>query len=236
MAHFDRSKWYQISTPNGLLSIVGTPTTTIDNKTSVQPFGPVFLRLSNATDHEQQWQIYNTNSTHAVLRTRASGPNNYLSAAIAESDDGEVTAGSTKPIMGNYTMLDESMYWSIGAWSDRLFWFENARNGSGWHLNATGAFFLMSLNITAPQIGQQFKFTTLEDVEDEKYSTYSVNSWRGCDGNGDGFFDGQCADFYDYVFVAAIIQWFVNRCESGDWGRCWWSVSAWVCFGDALVR
>ncbi|KKY15266.1 hypothetical protein UCDDS831_g07726 [Diplodia seriata] len=167
MANFDRSKWYQISTPNGLLSIVGTPTTTIDNKTSVQPFGPVFLRISNTTDHEQQWQIYNTNSTHAVLRTRASGPNNYLSAAIAESDDGEVTAGSTKPIMGNYTMLDESMYWSIGAWSDRLFWFENARNG---------------------------------------------NSWRrgDGDGDGDGFFDGQCVDFYDYVFVVAIIQRFVN--------------------------
>ncbi|KAL1615546.1 hypothetical protein SLS54_008951 [Diplodia seriata] len=178
MANFDRSKWYQISTPNGLLSIVGTPTTTIDNKTSVQPFGPVFLRISNTTDHEQQWQIYNTNSTHAVLRTRASGPNNYLSAAIAESDDGEVTAGSTKPIMGNYTMLDESMYWSIGAWSDRLFWFENARNGSGWHLNATGAFFLMSLNITAPQVGQQFKFTTLGDVENEKYSTYSTPGAR----------------------------------------------------------
>lgn len=154
MANFDQSKWYQISTSGGGLSFVGTPASLTDNKTSVQPYGTVFLRISNKTDHEQQWQIYNVNSSHAVLRTRASGPDNYLSAAIAETDEGEVTAGSTKPIMGNYSLLDNSMYWSIGAWTDRLFWFENAQNGSKWHLNQTGAFFLMSLNITAPQVGQ----------------------------------------------------------------------------------
>ncbi|OJD34182.1 uncharacterized protein BKCO1_2500083 [Diplodia corticola] len=174
MTSFNKSKWYQISSPNGVLSFVGTPTSTIDNKTSVQPYGPVFLRISNTSDHEQQWQVYNINTSHAVLRTRASGPDNYLSAAIAQNDEGDVVAGNTKPIMGNYSLLDDSMYWSVGAWSDRLFWFENAQNGSAWHLNATGAFFLMSMNITAPQDGQQFKFTPIGDIDDDRYSTYSA--------------------------------------------------------------
>ncbi|KAB2572674.1 hypothetical protein BFW01_g10282 [Lasiodiplodia theobromae] len=175
MANFDDSKWYQISTPGDVLSFVGTPANTKDNTTSVQPYGPVFLRISNSTDREQQWQIYNVNSTTVVMRTRASGPDNYLSAAVAQDDDGEVNAGSTKPIMGNYSLLDSSMFWHIGAWSDGLFWLENAQNGSAWHLNHTGnGYFRMSSNITAPQTGQRFKFTALEDINNDKYSTYSA--------------------------------------------------------------
>lgn len=113
------------------------------------------------------------------MRTRASGPDNYLSAAVAQDDDGEINAGSTKPIMGNYSFLDNSMFWHIGAWSDGLFWLENAQNGSSWHLNHTGnGYFRMSSNITAPQTGQRFKFTALEDISNDNYSTYSVSVWE----------------------------------------------------------
>ncbi|KAK7724818.1 hypothetical protein SLS57_004089 [Botryosphaeria dothidea] len=179
MANFDKTKWYQISTSGGGLSFVGTPAVLRDNKTTVQPYGAVFLRTSNSTDREQQWQIFSINDTTLVLRTRASGPSNYLGAGIELGDTGDLDGGNTKPLMGNYTLQDNSMFWSIGDWPNGLFWFENAQNGSSWHLNHTGnGYFDMSSNITAPQDEQSFKFKAVADIKDDKWSTIDVSHGR----------------------------------------------------------
>ncbi|KAH7052343.1 hypothetical protein B0J12DRAFT_571987, partial [Macrophomina phaseolina] len=138
--------------------------------------GAVFLRISNSTDREQQWQVYPLNDTTLVLRTRAAGPSNYLGAAADLGDTGDLNGGNTKPIMGNYSLQDGSMFWNVGDWPDGLFWLENAQNGSSWHLNHTGnGYFDMSSNITAPQRGQSFKFTAVAEIRDERWSTIDVS-------------------------------------------------------------
>ncbi|GME33325.1 hypothetical protein GTA08_BOTSDO07495 [Neofusicoccum parvum] len=176
MANFDQNKWYQISTPGGGLSFVGSPDVLKDGKTTVQPYGAVFLRTSNSTDREQQWQIYPVNETTLVLRTRASGPSNYMGTAIDFGTVGTVNGGNTKPIMGNHTLMDSSVLWSINAWGDGLFYFENAQNGSAWHLNHTGnGYFDMSSNITAPQDEQSFTFKAVGTIDNQKFSTIDVS-------------------------------------------------------------
>ncbi|RYP76000.1 hypothetical protein DL771_002072 [Monosporascus sp. 5C6A] len=179
MANFDSNRWYLITNADEGLSIVGTETVLTDDTTSVQPYGAVFLRLSNTSDIQQQWQIFRINDT-IVLRCRSCGPDAYMGTAThlqAESD--LLVAGNTKPIMGGARALGVAALWELGNWQDGYYWMENAANGSAWHLNQTGGFLTMSSNITATQPQQRFQFRQQGEINDAGYSTIDVRFTNG---------------------------------------------------------
>ncbi|KAI2618283.1 hypothetical protein GGS26DRAFT_595955 [Hypomontagnella submonticulosa] len=172
MANFLKNRWYRISNEDGGLSFVGTQTVLTDQTTSIQPFGAVFLRLTNASDPEQQWQVFPVNSTYVAFRCRSSGPDAYMGTTtdFKNSADAPV-AGNTKPIMSNATNLGLSMLWKLGVWEDGNYWLENAANGTSWHLNVTGGFLTMSSNITDSPEQQKFQFRQQDEINDTGYST-----------------------------------------------------------------
>ncbi len=168
MANFDPNRWYQIILKVGDgQSLDGS--VLFDHGT-----GSVFLKNTDTTNAEEQWQIFPYNATYYVLRTKASGAQGYMAVAVNAN---ETTLGETVPVMRNSTLSDNSMFWQIGPWGDGTFFFTNGANGSAWHLLVkSNDLMAMSSNITKPQDEQSFLFNPLGKVNDAAFS--SVIVWK----------------------------------------------------------
>ncbi|KAI1339998.1 hypothetical protein F5Y15DRAFT_423439 [Xylariaceae sp. FL0016] len=158
MANLDAKRWYQISNHDGGLCLTGTSLVLSDAKTSVSPYGAVFLRLSNTSDTQQQWQSEQM-------------PNYMGVATDSPIDSGVLVAGSTKPIMGTPQDFGAAAWWNAPLSGEGTYWMENVANGSDWRLNVTGGFLTMSSNITGEQDKQQFKFVQQDLINNAKYSS-----------------------------------------------------------------
>ncbi|KAK8209516.1 hypothetical protein IWZ01DRAFT_572611 [Phyllosticta capitalensis] len=170
-SNFDSNHWYQILTQNTSLAISGTAFS------EGLYFGSTYPEFSNRSDPSQQWQIYPYNSSFYVLRTRASGPDNYLRTMAVEN-----TADAypiTEPRMSNSSVQDSSMFWAMGQWADGPYYLWNAENGSDWHLNTTlvveGHTEMLALN-SQPEQGQAFSFKQLGEINDNAFSSITPTS------------------------------------------------------------
>lgn len=163
MANFNSNQWYQ-------LNVKAFTTLSMDGSTLYDHgTGSVFFQNTNTTLPGQQWQIYAFSSSTYVLRTKESGHDGYLGVAVTYNG---TTAGNTVPEMRNHTLSDNSMFWQITPWGDGTFFFTNSANGTAWHLDVLlSALMAMSSNITAPQDGQRYSFTTLGAINDQAFST-----------------------------------------------------------------
>ncbi|KAK7517254.1 uncharacterized protein IWZ02DRAFT_492555 [Phyllosticta citriasiana] len=166
--NFNTNRWYQILPSNDSLALSGTATW------EGEGYGSVITHDQNRTDYEQQWQIYSFSSTLVVLRTRASGPDNYLRVQGADwYGDGPIP----KPRMSNASTPDLSMFWSMGKWADGSFYLWNAENGTNYHLNTTltswGHTEMISLN-PQPKEGQSFSFKELGEINNQTFSTINT--------------------------------------------------------------
>lgn len=173
--NIDQNAWYQIAvTRQSGQSLRGT--VLYDNGDS----GAVFYEITNTSSTAQSWQFYAYNSSVYLLRCRISGPDAYLGSiqgSGSSSDPGKDVAGDTSPYMATYNISDSSMFWQAGTWTDGTIYFYNLSNGSDWRLDVlSDSLMVMSSNISAPQIGEQFSYTKLGAIDDSQWSTYNVSS------------------------------------------------------------
>ncbi|KAH7067810.1 hypothetical protein FB567DRAFT_256283 [Paraphoma chrysanthemicola] len=167
----DRNQWYQIYN-NGDKSqaVMGT---NLFNRGGTT--GAVFFNTTNTAANVQRWQIFpvTVNDTKLyTLRCKEGGPNAFMSTFYVEA---EATDGKTRPIMMRGDVANKNAYWSIEAWGDDTWFFTNAANGSGYHLNKNGnGIMVMSSDIAAPQNGQRFQFATIDKIDDDKYSSVNL--------------------------------------------------------------
>ncbi|KAK8241803.1 hypothetical protein HDK77DRAFT_510946 [Phyllosticta capitalensis] len=170
-SNFDSNHWYQILTQNTTLAISGTACW------EGLYFGSAYPEFSNRSDPSQQWQIYPYNSSFYVLRTRASGPDNYLRTMAVENTADPYPITETR--MANSSVQDSSMFWAMGQWADGPYYLWNAENGSDWHLNTTlvveGHTEMLALN-PQPEQGQAFSFKQLGEINDNAFSSITPPS------------------------------------------------------------
>jgi streptogramin lyase len=168
MANFDNNYWYQ-------MVLKSSSTLSFASSTVTKGSGSAFFQVTNTTRPSQKWQVYGTANNTYVFRSSLGGPTGYLTAHGNPVDKSTVNSGNTVPTVSDYTIADNSMYWSIKPWGDGSFWMENQANGSAWHLEKeTTGLMTMSSNITKPQTGQSFEFKQLDQINDAKYSTLKV--------------------------------------------------------------
>ncbi|KAK7544778.1 uncharacterized protein J3D65DRAFT_673499 [Phyllosticta citribraziliensis] len=167
-SEFNSNRWYQILLSNETLAFTGTP------RWDGYSYGSMMTNVQNRTEFEQQWQVYPFNSTFFVLRTRASGPDNYLRVMLSVDGEG---LPIPKPRMVNPMLPDVSWLWAMGKWADGSFYLWNAENGTNWHLNTTvlpsGHTEMVSLN-PQPKQGQAFTFKELGEINNQTFSTINV--------------------------------------------------------------
>lgn len=168
MANFDPNTWYQLTAKgHPAQSMYGGPL-------FAEGLGPVYFEITNTTLAGQRWQLYPYNSSTYLLRTKESGHDAYLSAAYSANET--TIPGSTRPKMQDYTLSDTSIFWQISPWGDGTFYFTNLANGTAWHMQVNpNSLMAMSSNITAPQDGQSFSFTSLGSINDQTFSTVDVS-------------------------------------------------------------
>ncbi|KAK8184544.1 hypothetical protein BC567DRAFT_206598 [Phyllosticta citribraziliensis] len=167
-SEFNSNRWYQILLSNETLAFTGTP------RWDGYSYGSMMTNVQNRTEFEQQWQVYPFNSTFFVLRTRASGPDNYLRVMLSVDGEG---LPIPKPRMVNPMLPDVSWLWAMGKWADGSFYLWNAENGTNWHLNTTvlpsGHTEMVSLN-PQPKQGQAFTFKELGEINNQTFSTINI--------------------------------------------------------------
>jgi hypothetical protein len=172
--NFDDNMWYQVNVAKfSGSSLLGT--SLVDSLT-----GAVFYQETNTGTQGQSWQLYPHNSSVYLLRCKDGGPNRYLAAAAGKGD-GEQSSitGYTVPIIANYNVTDDSMFWKIEPWGDGTYYFFNLANGSNWRLNVLDSGLMaMDSNITPAQSGEHFTFTSLSTIGDDGYSTSNVRFFR----------------------------------------------------------
>jgi hypothetical protein len=173
MANFDSNHWQQINiSPNSENTGQGQ---SMDGSVlyTKQGTGSVFFTDTNTTAAEQLWQIFAFNSSYYVLRTQGSGPEGYMNTGLGS---GGLTPGNTVPLMANYLISDDSMFWKISPWGDGTFFFTNAANGTAWNLAIKpNSLMVMTSNISAPQDAQRFSFTQQGTIDDVRYSSVLVS-------------------------------------------------------------
>lgn len=172
--NLDQNAWYQINvTRQSGQSLVGTPLYT-NNGTQ----GAVFYQITNTSSPMQSWQFWPYNSSVYLLRCRDSGPNSYLAASSLGGGDGDPAGhviGDSVPVMNSYKNTDASMFWVAAPWGDGTYYLYNLANGSNWRINVlSSSLMTMDSDITAPQVGEQFVFSPLRAINDNRYSTYHV--------------------------------------------------------------
>src|SRR5436190_14103937 len=105
MANFDSNKWYQIrKRSTDILALAGT-------SLFKEGKGAVFFQLTNTSVPDQQWQVYTVEKNEYVLRPRVGGPTAYMTTTVGNSSDPN-NSGNSIPRLTNYTLSDDSMYWS----------------------------------------------------------------------------------------------------------------------------
>lgn len=170
--NLDANAWYQVNvTKFSTLSLYGTPLYK-GGKT-----GAVFYQNTNTSVRGQNWQFFPYNSSVYLLRCDYGGPDAYLAAAAGkpDADSSDVTTGNTIPIMANYSVADNSMFWRVAPWGDGTYYFYNLANGSYWRLNVLGTGLMaMDSNITSAQSGEHYTFTSLRTIGDSRFSTVNV--------------------------------------------------------------
>lgn len=169
--NFDDNTWYQVNvTKFSGFSLLGTSLFK-DGLT-----GAVFYKETNTSLRGQSWQFYPYNSSVYLLRCKDAGPNGYLAAAAGSSDGAQASiTGNTVPILANYNVTDDSMFWQIDPWGDGTYYFSNLANGTNWRLNVLDtALMAMDSNITSEQAGEHFTFRSLGTIGDDRYSTINV--------------------------------------------------------------
>lgn len=170
--NLDQNAWYQVNVTRFRgLSLRGTSLSNDGNT------GAVFYENTNTSTVGQSWQFYPYNSSVYLLRCRNGGPNAYLAVAVGVESTGSsaVTTGNTVPIMANYNVTDDSMFWRVDPWGDGTYYFSNLANGTDWRLNVLGTGLMaMDSNITSAQSGEHFTFTSLSTIGDSRYSTVNV--------------------------------------------------------------
>lgn len=170
--NLDDNAWYQVNVTRFTgLSLRGTSLYNDGNT------GAVFYQNTNTSIPGQSWQFYPYNSSVYLLRCRNGGPDAYLAVAVGKSDssDSSSVTGNTVPILANYNVTDDSMFWQVGPWGDGTYYFSNLANGSDWRLNVlSNALMAMDSNITSAQPGEHFTFTSLSTIGDSRYSTVNV--------------------------------------------------------------
>jgi hypothetical protein len=166
MANFDKNSWYQVTVASHPgQDLDGTPVYD-------EGRGAVFFQITNTSLSQHQWQVFLYNTSNYVFRTKASGAGSFLSAAFAATEE---TPGKTIPQMRVSAIADSSMFWQIGPWGDGTFYMTNLANGSAWHLlNKPNSLMAMSSNITAPQNGQRFSFTSIGKINSSPFSDVVV--------------------------------------------------------------
>lgn len=168
---FDKNQWYQLYVnEDKTQALMGT---SLFNKGGTT--GAVFFNTTNTATNVQRWQIYPVtvnDATAYTFRCKDGGPNAFMGTAYVEA---EATDGKTRPQMLRGDIVSNNVYWSIGSWGDGTWFLTNAANGTDFQLNRNGNGLLaMSSNITAPQNGQRWGFTTIDKIDDEKYSNVNV--------------------------------------------------------------
>lgn len=169
--NLDENAWYQVNVTKFTgQSLLGTSLFKDGNT------GAVFYQNTNTSRIGQSWQFYPYNSSVYLLRCKDGGPNAYLAAAAGEANaDSSAVSGNTVPIMANYNVTDDSMFWQVEPWGDGTYYFHNLANGSDWRLNVRdNALMAMDSNITSAQSGEHFTFTSLSTIGDSRYSTVNV--------------------------------------------------------------
>lgn len=169
--NFDTNAWYQVNvTKFPGSSLLGTSLFQ-DGKT-----GAVFYQNTNTSAKGQSWQFYPYNSSVYLLRCKDGGPNGYLAAAAGKTntDQSDVT-GNTVPILANYNVTDDSMFWTVAPWGDGTYYFSNLANGSEWRLSVMdNKLMVMDSNTLPAQSGEHYTFTSLSTIGDSRYSTVNV--------------------------------------------------------------
>lgn len=172
--NFDDNTWYQVNaTKASGKSFYGTSLFQ-DGKT-----GAVFFQNTNTSVRGQSWQFYPYNSSVYLVRCKDGGPNGYLAAAAGKEDTEQSSiTGNTVPILANYNVTDETMFWQIEPWGDGTYYFSNLGNGSNWRLNLLDSGLMaMDSNITSAQSGEHFTFASLSTIGDDRYSTINVRAF-----------------------------------------------------------
>lgn len=169
--NLDDNAWYQVNVTRFTgLSLRGTSLYNDGNT------GAVFYQNTNTSIPGQSWQFYPYNSSVYLLRCKNGGPNAYLAVAAGTGNsDSSTVTGNTVPILANYNVTDDSMFWQVAPWGDGTYHFSNLANGSDWRLNVLGnALMAMDSNITSAQSGEHFTFTSMSTIGDSQYSTVNV--------------------------------------------------------------
>jgi hypothetical protein len=161
----DQDFYYRISTSaanKSQLSMAGTYPY-LRNEEGLVTWG-----FSDNDAPTQQWQLFPVGPSIFMLRTKASGPNGYLSA-----DKGS----NPVPRILDRSETDDSMLWRTDNGEDGTFYLSNLANGAAYHLEFKGANLLsMSKNVTQPQLGQAFSFVKLKKINDPAFSAVQVPS------------------------------------------------------------
>ncbi|KAK2615503.1 hypothetical protein N8I77_002253 [Diaporthe amygdali] len=169
--NFDTNAWYQVNvTKFPGSSLLGTSLFQ-DGKT-----GAVFYQNTNTSAKGQSWQFYPYNSSVYLLRCKDGGPNGYLAAAAGKTDtDQSDVTGNTVPILANYNVTDDSMFWTVAPWGDGTYYFSNLANGSEWRLSVMdNKLMVMDSNTLPAQSGEHYTFTSLSTIGDSRYSTVNT--------------------------------------------------------------
>jgi hypothetical protein len=170
---FDTNQWYQLYVnEDKRQSLLGT---SLYNKGGTK--GAVFFNTTNIDSNLQRWQIFPVTvdgATVYTLRSKDSGPNGFMGTGYSEDED---TEGKTRPSMFRGDIADNNVYWTFDSWGDGTWYLSSAANGTTYHLNKkANGIMAMSPNVTAPQNGQRWSFTTIDKIDDEKYSSVNVST------------------------------------------------------------
>ncbi|CAO2651592.1 Nn.00g041620.m01.CDS01 [Neocucurbitaria sp. VM-36] len=167
LENLNSNTWYQVYIGTGTQSLVGT-----------SPFsgsgsrGATFINYTDNSSANQRWQIFQLNSTAWTLRNQEGGPNAWLGTTLSDSEN---TEGATRSCMERGDVADASVYWTINPWGDGTWYFSNAANGTGYHLQKKDSgIMVMSPNVTAPQNAQRWKFKKITTINNDNYSKINL--------------------------------------------------------------
>lgn len=140
--------------------------------------GAVFLKSEvDVNDNEKLWQVFQFNETYYLLRSKEGGPKGVLAAM--ENDEGD-----TVPRMARIDIAGDSKFWTISQWEDddESYQLRNAANGTR-NLEVLDNN-LMAMESTEDAESQSFFFEAIQDIDDERYSTFSGVSFKSTSPRG----------------------------------------------------
>lgn len=132
----------------------------------------VFFKLTKSTADGKLWQVFPTDNSTYILRTKAARTNAYLAHDSKAGSESEI-------IMRDVNGASDEVFWKINRFANGGYNLENVAKGTGWHLQAKDYENLTMTNNVAEQDNQKFQFTAFTDagpINDPAFSSIKVST------------------------------------------------------------